>query len=156
MSEHFTYNVTVQDAWLDHNQHMNDAEYNRVFSDTTDAWLAHLGLDTDTIAEIGYIVFTLENHLIYKKEVPQNEKLSVKVRLIDYDAKRCHVFMELSDSKEDICATYEVMLMGIDTASGRPAPFPDNIMKKVEEESTLEESAENPKELGRQIGIKHK
>ncbi|RZH98374.1 thioesterase, partial [Staphylococcus condimenti] len=35
MSEHFTYNVTVQDAWLDHNQHMNDAEYNRVFSDAT-------------------------------------------------------------------------------------------------------------------------
>ena len=24
---------------------MNDAEYNRVFSDATDAWLAYIGLD---------------------------------------------------------------------------------------------------------------
>ena len=35
----FQYQTTVKDIWVDHNQHMNDAEYNRVFSDATDAWL---------------------------------------------------------------------------------------------------------------------
>ncbi len=39
---------------------MNDAEYNRVFSDATDAWLATLGLDLQAIEQLKYTIFTLK------------------------------------------------------------------------------------------------
>ena len=52
MSNFFNYQTTVQNEWLDHNNHMNDAEYNRVFSQATDAWLAHIGLDVQTIKDM--------------------------------------------------------------------------------------------------------
>ena len=66
--------------------------------------------------------------------------------------------MTLYDQAEDICATYEVMLMGIDTNSGRPAPFPEDIAQNIEKEAELvdKEGLEQPKELGRQIGIRRK
>ena len=40
----YQYDTKVIQEWVDHNGHMNDAEYNRVLSDATDDWLAHLGL----------------------------------------------------------------------------------------------------------------
>ncbi|MCQ9903681.1 thioesterase, partial [Staphylococcus aureus] len=33
MSEHYIYQTNVKKEWVDYNGHMNDAEYNRVFSD---------------------------------------------------------------------------------------------------------------------------
>lgn len=158
MARLFTYQTTVKDAWLDHNQHMNDAEYNRVFSDATDAWLAFLGLSESEIERRNYTVFTLENHETYQKEVNKDEHLSVTVQLIDHDAKRLHAFMTLYDQAQDICATYEVMLMGIDTQSGKPAPFPEDIAQKIKKEAEQidQEGYTQPKEIGRQIGIKRK
>ena len=49
MSEHYIYQTNVKKEWVDYNGHMNDAEYNRVFSDATDAWLALIGLNQETI-----------------------------------------------------------------------------------------------------------
>ncbi|MBF0841056.1 MULTISPECIES: thioesterase family protein [Mammaliicoccus] len=156
MSNFFNYQTTVQNEWLDYNNHMNDAEYNRVFSQATDAWLAHIGLDVQTIKDIKYTVFTLENHITYQKEVPKNETLNVSVQLIDFDQKRCHVFMNMFNSSNELCSTYEVMLMGIDVESGRPSAFPDNIIEQIKNESVKKQDDSLPRELGRQIGIKRK
>lgn len=158
MTQLFTYQVTVKDEWLDHNNHMNDAEYNRVFSNATDEYLAYLGLSEAEIERRHYTVFTLENHETYQKEVNKDEVLTVTVQLVDHDAKRLHAFMTLYDQAQDVCATYEVMLMGIDTDSGRPAPFPEDIAQNIEQDAELvdKEGLDQPKELGRQIGIKRK
>ena len=72
----YKYKTHVNEAWVDHNGHMNDAEYNRVFSDATDAWLAFLGLDVQTIETLDYTVFTLENHVMYLKEIKVNEAIT--------------------------------------------------------------------------------
>ena len=127
----FEYTTKVKDIWVDHNGHMNDAEYNRVFSDATDAWLAYLGLDKETIAQKQYTVFTLENHVMYLKEIKVDEYISVNVELYDYDAKRLHVFMTLTDANQSRCATYEVMLMGMNTAVDKPEAFPEMIKKRL-------------------------
>lgn len=49
MNQLYAYNTEVKTDGVDHNGHMNDAEYNRVFSDATDDWLAYIGLDVDAI-----------------------------------------------------------------------------------------------------------
>ncbi len=152
----FQYQTTVKDIWVDHNQHMNDAEYNRVFSDATDAWLAKLGLDVDTIEKLEYTVFTLENHVMYLKEIKVDEPITVNVQIYNYDAKRLHVFMNLVDSQNTCCATYEVMLMGMDTATDRPTAFPEEIKNAIDDYAKVGTIQETPKELGHLIGIKRK
>lgn len=152
----FEYTTKVKDSWVDHNGHMNDAEYNRVFSDATDAWLAYLGLDKETIAQSQYTVFTLENHVMYLKEIKVDELISVNVELYDYDAKRLHVFMTLRDTNQSRCATYEVMLMGMNIAIDKPEVFPEMIKKAIEDYATINTIKNKPQELGHLIGIKHK
>lgn len=152
----FEYTTTVKQIWVDHNGHMNDAEYNRVFSDATDAWLATLGLDLQAIEQLKYTIFTLENHVMYLKEIKVNESITVTVELFDFDAKRLHVFMTLKNEQNDRCATYEVMLMGMDTESNKPKPFPETIRKSVEFYADIALIQHQPEELGHHIGIKRK
>ncbi|PHK48928.1 thioesterase family protein [Staphylococcus edaphicus] len=152
----YEYKTDVKQVWVDHNGHMNDAEYNRVFSDATDAWLSYLGLDKQTIEGIGYTVFTLENHVMYLKEIKVDEVINVSVELVDYDAKRLHVFMTLSDEVKDRCATYEVMLMGMNTVENQPEAFPTDIRQSIDEYAQRASIQIQPKELGHLIGIKKK
>lgn len=152
----YQYDTKVIQEWVDHNGHMNDAEYNRVLSDATDDWLAHLGLTLETIKTLHYTVFTLENHLTFLKEMKLDEDIGVKVHLYDYDSKRLHVFMEMLNSEQALTSTYEVMLMGIDTENGRPSPFPDSIAHNIEAYYKKDEMTTRPKQLGHQIGITRK
>ncbi|MBI5974872.1 thioesterase family protein [Staphylococcus canis] len=152
----YAYQTTVQAEWVDHNQHMNDAAYSRVFSDTTDDWLAYLGLTPQAIEDWQYTVFTLEHHLTFLKEMKQSEPITVRVQLYDYDAKRLHVFMSMYNEENELTATYEVMLMGIDTVTGRPAPFKETMFQAIENAYKAEPLTEKPKQLGHQIGIRHK
>ncbi|MEN2006182.1 thioesterase family protein [Staphylococcus haemolyticus] len=153
MSEHYIYQTNVKKEWVDYNGHMNDAEYNRVFSDATDAWLALIGLNQETIQRLQYTIFTLENHITFLKEMKEDENIQVKVHLYDYDSKRVHVYMEMFN-KDDICsAIYEVMLMGIDINTNRLAPFPEQILESIELYFNTIPINERPKQLGHRIGI---
>lgn len=152
----YEYTTKVKAEWVDHNGHMNDAEYNRVFSDATDAWLASLGLDLQTIEQLQYTVFTLENHVMYLKEIKVDTSINVTVELFDYDAKRLHVFMTLTDETNDKCATYEVMLMGMNTAVNKPEAFPHMIQRAIDNYARYASIQTPPSELGHHIGIKRK
>ncbi|PTI79994.1 thioesterase [Staphylococcus succinus] len=152
----FQYQAIVKSEWVDHNGHMNDAEYHRVFSDATDAWLAYLGLDKGNIRKMQYTIYTLENHVMYLKEIKVKEAINVHVSIYDYDAKRLHVFMVLRDENQERCATYEVMLMGINTAINKADAFPSVLKDNIEDYAKITLINEKPKELGHPIGINHK
>lgn len=114
----------VASAWVDYNGHMNDTEYARVFSLAVEALMEHIGLDTPGRAHFGYTIYTLETHLCYRREAHEGQPLSVALTLLDRDTKRLHVFFKLHDEAGNLLATSEQMLMGIDSNTGRPAPFP--------------------------------
>ncbi|AKG74600.1 thioesterase family protein [Salinicoccus halodurans] len=154
MEKLFEYETTVPESWVDHNGHMNDAEYNRAFSDAGMAWLSELGLGESKIEELSYTIFTLESHIVYQKEVFAQDEITVEIRLHDFDAKRLHVFMTLRNPKGDACATYEVMYMGMDQKAGRPAPFPEFFADAVKKYYDAQDNDAEIKELGRKIGIR--
>lgn len=151
--ELYHFHTDVKAEWVDHNNHMNDAAYNRVFSDATDSWLAFLGLDKETIEELSYTVFTLENHVLFLKELKLHEPVTVRVAVIDHDSKRIHAFMTMLNEDNVKCATYEVMLMGIDTESQRPSPFPEKIKSAINDYATRVDQNEKPSEIGHKIEI---
>ncbi|KAA0016490.1 hypothetical protein F0A16_17060 [Salinicola corii] len=152
MSDDPLFNTRVEDAWVDYNGHMNDAEYARVFSLAVEALMECIGLDEAGRAEHGYTIYTLETHLCYRQQAHRGEALAIAVTLLDSDAKRLHVLFTLTNADGDTLATSEQMLMGIDVAGARPAPFPEAVTAKV---ATLPAAGnEWPSAAGRRIGIR--
>ena len=140
----------VKPDWVDYNGHMNDAEYARVFSLAVDTLMERIGLDGAGRDRHGYTLYTLETHLRYLREAHQGQPLQVEVALVDRDAKRLHLWFELY-SGEQLLATSEQMLMGIDVDSGRPGTFPEVVDTAIAALPAISSPA--PEGLGRRIGI---
>ena len=64
--------------------------------------------------------------------------------------------MEMFNADDDLCATYEVMLMGIDTTSGRPSAFPKRHFDNIEHYYNIENVEMTSQYIGHRIGIKKK
>ncbi|WP_411954890.1 thioesterase family protein [Alkalibacillus sp. S2W] len=150
----FKYQDHVHSEWVDYNGHMNDAEYARMFSHAVDAFMDHIGLNKEVIEQEAYTIFTLETHLCYLKEAHENEPLSVEVQLMDYDAKRLHVLFSMINEQNELIATSEQMLMGIDQTTGKPAPFIEPVQANIQSIWREHEHLDKPKQAGRTIGIK--
>lgn len=144
----------VAPEWVDYNGHMNDAEYARVFSLAVEALMDHIGLDAAGRQQYGYTIYTLETHLCYRREAHLEQQLNVDLHLADHDAKRLHVLFEMRDSDNNLLATSEQMLMGIDVESGRPATLPEPVATVVG--SLPKASADIADTVGRRIGIRRK
>lgn len=150
----FIYEEKVGSEWVDYNGHMNDAAYAKIFSQAADSFIELLGLTENVRSEQNYTIFTLEAHLCYLKEVYKNEKLVIGLRLMDSDAKRLHTFLTMTNSSGELVATSEQMWMGMNSAEGKPAPFPQGINTVIEELRTEHMELPLPKQAGRKIGFR--
>ncbi|WP_342512450.1 thioesterase family protein [Sporosarcina sp. FSL K6-1522] len=150
----FNYQTDVAADWVDYNGHMNDAAYALVFSHAVDAFMDYMGLHEAAREAFSYTIFTLETHICYLLEAHKGEQLDVTVQLIDADAKRLHVFFMMKNRAGDLVATSEQMLMGIDTAQGKSAPFPPAIAAFIASIAEADQQLEMPKQVGRSIGIR--
>jgi acyl-CoA thioester hydrolase len=103
-----------------------------------------------------YTIFTLETHICYLREANLDEPLTVHLQLLDYDEKRLHVFLVMKNAQGDRVATSEQMLMGMDVAAGRPGIFPDAIMSEIVTVARDQKTMDQPREVGRMIGIRRK
>ncbi|MBM7600798.1 acyl-CoA thioester hydrolase [Virgibacillus halotolerans] len=146
----------VRKDWIDYNGHMNDAEYVRVFSWGVDCFMKLIGIDEQLRDQQNYTIFTMESHVCYLDEMKLDEPFSVHLQLIDYDEKRAHVFYELFGEDGKRAATSEQMLMGVDQHTGRAAAFPEAVFAKVKQLADAHTPDEQPKEVGRVIGIRRK
>jgi len=143
----------VRPEWVDYNGHMNDAEYARVFSLAVDSLMEHIVLDAAGRERHRYTIYTLETHLCYRREAHEGQPLKVALTLLDRDAKRLHVFFEMFDAEDNLLATSEQMLMGMNQESGRPAPFPAPVEAGIDALPRAERSAW-PELAGRTVGIR--
>ncbi|ART63959.1 thioesterase family protein [Kushneria marisflavi] len=146
----------VLPAWVDYNGHMNDAAYALLFSHGVEALMAHIGLDESGRHAHDRTIYTLETHLCYLQQVREGAQVRCEVLLLEADAKRLHVFFNLiGEHEQEILATSEQMLMGIDTRTDRPAAFPDEVLARIEQ---LPKPAHGdwPEQAGRRIGFRHR
>lgn len=144
----------VAPEWVDYNGHMNDAEYARVFSLAVEALMARIGLAAEGRRRHGYTLYTLETHLCYRREAHEGQALRVEVRLLDRDAKRLQLFFELRDAEDNLLATSEQMLMGMNQQSGRPEAFPAPVAEAVADFLPQLKAGDWPTLAGRRIGIR--
>jgi acyl-CoA thioester hydrolase len=156
MKPSFRFTKIVPSEWVDYNGHMNDAEYNRAFSLATDAFIEHIGLDEKGRNYWNYTIFTLETHTCYLQEMKENTGFEITAQVLDYDAKRIHLFLSMKNEEGKLVATLEEMLMGIDQAEGKAAPLPTPVAETIAESYQTQAGQEQPKQVGRTIGIRRK
>lgn len=145
--------LRVAPEWVDYNGHLNDAEYGRIFSLAADALLEAIGLDGDGRRHHNYTFYTTEAHVCYRRAAYEGQWLSVGATVLDRDARRLQVFFAMRNAENALLATSEQLLMGIDSVSGRPAPFPPAVEAAINTLPTLAADAW-PALAGRRIGLR--
>ncbi len=102
----------VAPDWVDYNGHMNDAAYALVFSRAGDLWMERIGLGTEVRQTTGYTLYTLQIVLHYFREAKLGALLRVNCQLLEFDAKRARLWMEMRSPWEGpiIAATEQLYL----------------------------------------------
>lgn len=149
------FSTRVPPAWVDYNGHMNDAEYARVFSLALEELMVRIGLDAAGRQAHRTTIYTLETHLCYLAEVHEGEPLRASVSILDRDAKRVHLFLQLYRADDTLIATSEQMLMAMGTDSGRPVALPASVVAALEQVEHLEPGAWPP-QAGRRVGLRRR
>ncbi|MGE1529728.1 thioesterase family protein [Pseudomonas putida] len=149
-----TYRTTVQEDWVDYNGHLRDAFYLLIFSFATDALMERIGLDADSRGQSGNSLFTLEAHINYLHEVKLGTEVWVQTQIIGFDRKRLHVYHSLHRAGfDEVLAASEQMLLHVDLAGPKPAPFGHTTVCRLNHLVEQQEGAQAPQYMGRTIKL---
>lgn len=146
--------LRVEPPWIDENGHLNMAYYNVLFEHAIDQAFELLGLNQSYYTEGPGTIFIGEAHLRYRREVHLETPVRVTVQLIDYDAKRLHLYLEMRHASEGwLAATSELMALHIDKAERKVAPFPADIRDAIAVMHSAHAALPRPESLGSAIAV---
>ncbi|PVZ37077.1 thioesterase family protein [Pseudomonas sp. CC120222-01a] len=149
-----TYRTPVQEDWVDYNGHLRDAFYLLIFSYATDALMERIGLDESNRGQSGNSLFTLEAHINYLHEVKLGTEVWVQTQIIGFDRKRLHVYHSLHRAGfDEVLAASEQMLLHVDLAGPRSAPFNDISSRLLQELLEQGRDVIPPEYVGRRIQL---
>ncbi len=142
----------VDAAWIDYNGHMTEWAYLKVFGDTTDVLLAQIGAGADYVAG-GHSFYTVESHLRHLGQARLGEALRVTTQVLGADAKRMHIFHQMTGADGSVIATAEHMLVHVDAAAERSAPMLPAVADAVAALAQQHAALPRPDAAGRSIGL---
>ena len=150
------HETTVPPEWVDYNGHMSESCYLLAFGDNADAFFRFVGIDEGYRAA-GHSLYTVETHLHHTGEAVAGDRLAFTFRVLDADAKRLHVFQELTDAQTGaLLATAEQMLVHVDSGAGRSAPMPPELAERVQEVVRAHRALPVPATVGRPMRIRRR
>lgn len=121
----------VNADWIDYNGHMTESRYLQVFGDATDALLQYVGADAEYIGK-GFSYYTVETHIMNKKEATSGEPLVVATHLLSVDEKRIHLFHTIEHGHTGTAlATAEQMMLHVNTKKSRACPADPAIVARL-------------------------
>ena len=147
----------VRSEWVDYNGHMNVAYYMLVFDHASDAFLDQIGVDQAFRDLTNSSVFVVEAHITYEKEVMEGDPLIVTTQVLDFDAKRIHLFHRMvREGGDETISTNELMFLCVDMKARLSAPIPETISAVLGELQKSQQAMPTPHQAGRSIGIPRK
>ncbi len=148
---------TVLPEWVDWNGHMNVAFYVAAFDQASGAFMRNMGLGRPYVDGKHGMTFVLETHVTYDREMRGGAPMRFTTQLLDRDAKRVHLFHEMYHAEQGyLAATNETIVMNIDFASRRSAPFPLQAAERLEALWTSHKDLPRPTKAGRVMGLARK
>ncbi len=149
--------LRIKKDWIDYNGHLNMAYYNVMFDQAVDQAFESCGLGPEYLKERNASYYTLEVHINYLREVHLTTPLRISLQMLDFDAKRVHYFLQMHHETEGwVAATSEQLCMHIDMAAKRAAPFPDDVLARIEAMRNAHKGLPLAPQIGHVIGIKRK
>ena len=149
--------MRIEPQWIDYNGHLNVAYYNVLFDRAVDEVYLPLGLGPDYLKVHRHSTMVAEMHVRYLREVREADPLKVSVQLLDYDAKRIHLFEQLLHATEGwVSATSESMTLHVDMTAKKVAAFPDSVMRALERMKKAHAGLPRPEGAGRSVEMKGK
>lgn len=146
----------VEKDWIDYNGHMNMAYYNVLFDRCGDEAFEALGMGPAYVKERGLTIYTAEIHVCYVRELHLGDRTRCSYHLLDHDEKRLHSYSELSHVDGWLAATTEVLTLHIDMSGPRVAPFPADVLERIEAMAAAHAGLPRPERAGRAIGIRRR
>jgi acyl-CoA thioester hydrolase len=88
----------------------------------------------------------------YLRELKLDDPVRVTVQLLDYDAKRIHLFEELRHATENwVSATSENMTLSVDMTAKKVAPFHGSVLRLLERMKAAHAGLPRPHGAGRSV-----
>ena len=145
---------TVLAEWVDWNGHMNVAFYVAAFDQASGAFMRNMGLGRDYVEGKHGMTFVLETHVTYDREMRGGAPMRFATQLLDRDAKRVHLFHEMYHADQGyLAATNETIVINIDHASRRSAPWPRQAAERLEAVWQAHAALPRPAKAGRVMGL---
>lgn len=148
--------MDIEENWIDYNGHLNMAYYNVLFDRCADEAFALMGMGPDYVASRRLTIYTAEVHVCYVRELHLGDRVVGTFQLIDHDEKRLRSYQEIRHLDGWLAATSETLTLHIDMGGPKVAPFPGDIMERVEAMATAHRDLPLPERAGRSIGIRRK
>lgn len=124
--------AVVLPEWIDYNGHMNVGYYHVAFDLASEPFFEWLGFTREFRQRHGSSTFALESHLSFVREVRQGDDLRFEARLLDFDYKRVHFYLEMFHADEGwLAATYESLSAHVDIGQRRTAPMPKELTDRL-------------------------
>jgi acyl-CoA thioester hydrolase len=150
------WDLEVAPEWVDYNGHMNDAAYALVFSRAGDRWMDAIGLGAAVRQETGYTLYTLQIMLHYLREAKLGAPLRVVAQLLEFDAKRARLWMEIRSPLDGpaIAATEQLYLSVRQGEETRAAPWRGESLAALQAMLSAHRDLPAPPQAGRGISLR--
>src|SRR3977135_3912361 len=152
-----THRSTVLPEWVDWNGHMNVAFYVTAFDQASGAFMRNMGLGRRYVDGKLGMTFVLETHVTYDREMREGAPILFPNQLLERDAKKVHLYHEMFHAERGyLAATNEVIVMNIDYASRRSAPWPAPVAERLGVLWVAHGALPRPAKAGRVMGLRKK
>jgi len=150
------YGTSIEQQWLDYNNHMNVAYYVLIFDRAEELLFESINLGEESAETRGMSWMVLESHITYERELSLGQSVEVRMRLIDHDHKRLHLYLEMHTVGDDsyLASTLEQMIICADLNARKSAELPVDVMDKIKNIAKEHAHLAMPENIGRKIGIR--
>lgn len=142
--------LTVLPGWIDYNGHMTESRYLFAASETSDAFLGHIGAGLDYVAD-GHSYYTAESHIRHRGEARLGDALQGTVQVLGADEKRLHIFIRILRNGAEL-AEIEQMLLHVDMKAGKTCAAAPQVLARLMPIAAAHKALPRPAAAGRHVG----
>ena len=144
----------VKSDWIDYNGHMNVMYYTKAYDDAIDEFLEkELKIGPHYTKVRGHGPYAIQSQYFYLSELLKGQNFFVEIKLIDYDKKRIHLFLEMYNFiNRKLVSTCETLLINVNLEIRKSTYYDSEILKRIS--SKLVSKKSMSKFIGKKIEIK--
>ena len=150
----FDYETTVIPEWIDYNGHMQDCYYGLVFSLAVDATQEAVAFDQAYRESTGCTIYLLEDHKYFLKEVKVGALVQVQTRVLDVDAKKFQLHLEMSSGSNLVAACEFIELHVQQNPKPHAVEIPGQILEKLKSAKISQSEIVSLRHRSRELSIR--